>query len=82
MKKRILSLAGAIALSLMLASALFAGIRATEFCDSLDLDSSARSKTECAIQVRHSPHNRVLRCLPSSGCEWVEGIGVQWGGTC
>ena len=83
MKKRILSLSGAIALSLMLASALFAGIHAAEFCDSLDLDSSARAKTNCATQIKKSAGKRALACMPGGGCDWVEDHTViTWGGKC
>ena len=87
MKKRILSLSGAIALSLMLASALFAGIRATEFCDSLDLDSSARPRSKCATQMRHNEEEHDdeienLRCLPGGGCEPHKGRVLNWGGKC
>ena len=87
MKKRILSLSGAIALSLMLASALFAGIRATEFCDSIDLDSSARPRSDCATQMRHDKSKgdeakSALKCLPGGGCEEVPGLVLNWGGRC
>ena len=79
MKKKILVLASAVALSLVFASALLAHVRATEISDIID---GARPKSDCASQIKNSEGNRVLICLPGAGCDWADGSVVKWGGKC